>query len=653
MPHINILDKQTAELIAAGEVVERPSSVVKELVENSIDAGATSIVVEIKNGGISYIRVTDNGCGIAHDEVKIAFLRHATSKIANPDDLDKIGTLGFRGEALASISAVSRVLMLTKTKESLSGTSVSLEGGEVLEVYEAGCPNGTTITIRDLFYNTPARMKFLKKDVTEGNSVAGVLDRLALSHPEISFKFIRDGKQEMFTAGDGDLKSCVYSVFGKDFATSLIEVDEDVEGIHIKGLVSKPEQSRKNRTMQFFFLNSRYVKSVTAMVALEEAYKNSIMVGKFPACVLNIKMTYDLVDVNVHPAKTEVRFANEKPVFEAVYRAVKNALVSKHETPQFEIHKKQSAYNPFAENKPTYTQTTLKNYNTFINNATPKPEIKQDEQRFDTLQQTKPISTDKKEGYYNPVIKDEDNFVNIKQESVLYHKENEPDIVINIPPKANLEEKVEVVVQNHAPVVEEKETAKPTEYQDINIIGEAFSTYIIAQTNDEILFIDKHAAHERILFEKLKATKGALHRQILLAPVIVSLSKEDYDAVIEGKDKMLYYGVGFDDFGNGQIIVREFPSELEKEDVCDIVCELASNLRKGKKDISPEKLDDIYHRMACRAAIKAGDKTSEQEFLAIINILAENNEIRYCPHGRPVAFSLSKTDIEKKFGRKN
>ncbi|MBQ4100451.1 MAG: hypothetical protein IJC83_02765, partial [Oscillospiraceae bacterium] len=482
----------------------------------------------------------------------------------------------------------------------------------------------------------------------------GVLDRLALSHPEISFKFIRDGKQEMFTSGDNDLKSCAYSVFGKDFATSLIEVDENVSGIHIKGLVSKPEQSRKNRTMQFFFLNGRYVKSVTAMVALEEAYKNSIMVGKFPACVLNIEMTYDLVDVNVHPTKTEVRFANEKPVFEAVYRAVKNALVSKHETPELLINKNRHTYNPYAENKVAFTQLEFKNYKNFIDTAISN--AKPVETKTSTLQQNPPISTEKKETYYNMVIaKDVGANINQNDGSSLYHKQGEPDIVININTNINNEE-TETSLFTEIPVYDiqsqnEVIIEPQNDYQELTIIGEAFSTYIIAQSKDEIFFIDKHAAHERILFEKLKATRGELVRQVLLEPVIVNLSKEDYDAVIEGKDKLLYYGIDFDDFGTGSIIVREFPLDLENCDVCDIVCELASNLRRGKQDISPEKLDNIYHTMACRSAIKAGDKTSKQELLAIINTLAYNNEIRYCPHGRPISFTLSKNEIEKKFGR--
>ena len=328
MPHIQVLDKHTAELIAAGEVVERPSSVVKELLENTIDAGATMVAVEIQNGGVTYIRITDNGAGIAREDVPTAFLRHATSKVRREEDLEAIGTLGFRGEALASIAAVSRVELLTCAAGETAGTRYTLEGGEDGHLEDAGCPQGTTIVVRDLFYNVPARMKFLKKDVSEANAVAGVVDRIALSHPEVSFRFIRDGREELLTPGDSQLRSCIYAVLGKEFSDSLLPVDYTLGGVHVHGFASKPAASRANRTMQHFFINGRYVKTRTAMAALEQAYKGAIMVGKFPACVLHLDMPPETVDANVHPAKIEVRFINEKPVFDAVYHGLKSALAA-------------------------------------------------------------------------------------------------------------------------------------------------------------------------------------------------------------------------------------------------------------------------------------------------------------------------------------
>lgn len=592
MSKINVLPKHMADLIAAGEVVERPASVIKELMENSIDAGATSLTVEIKRGGITYMRVTDDGCGIEREDVRNAFKSHATSKIKVEEDLLSIGTLGFRGEALASIAAVAKVDILTRTPDDDIGTLYKIEGSEEVTLDDAGCPQGTTIIVKDIFFNTPARMKFLKKDVTEGNAVAGVVDRIALSHPEVSIRFIRDDKQQLVTTGNGKLQSAVYSVFGKDFANGLVETEYELDGIKVSGLVSLPVASRANRAMQFFFLNGRLVKSITAQAALEQAYKNAIMVGKFPSCVLNIEAPLNSVDVNVHPAKTEVRFENEKKIFDAVYYATKAAIEEKDKPNKIDLAKvalKQES-NPFKEeSRKTYEQVKLpeKNPNFF---ATELPrEYKKEE----------PVK---------------------KAEPVPYQRKSE------------------------APKPE------PVAKLDYKVIGEAFDTYIFVEQEGKILLIDKHAAHERMLFEKLKAESNDKSSQVLLSPVTVTLSKEEYSAVLSNLDVLKDAGFDIDDFGSGTVLVRELPVMLIDDDVKALVEEMAGYLLSSQAPV-PEKLDWIYHNTACRAAIKGGDKTSQYELESFVEKLLQNPEIRYCPHGRPVLIEMTRSDLEKQFGR--
>lgn len=578
-----------ADLIAAGEVVERPASVIKELMENSIDAGATSLTVEIKRGGITYMRVTDDGCGIEREDVRNAFKSHATSKIKVEEDLLSIGTLGFRGEALASIAAVAKVDILTRTPDDEIGTLYKIEGSEEVALDDAGCPQGTTIIVKDIFFNTPARMKFLKKDVTEGNAVAGVVDRIALSHPEVSIRFIRDDKQQLVTTGNGKLQSVVYSVFGKDFANGLVETEYELDGIKVAGLVSLPVASRANRAMQFFFLNGRLVKSITAQAALEQAYKNAIMVGKFPSCVLNITAPLNSVDVNVHPAKTEVRFENEKRIFDAVYYATKAAIEEKDRPNKIDLAKaalKQES-NPFREEtRKTYEQVKLpeKNPNFF---ATELPR---------------------------------------KQEPVLYQRKSE--------------------VHKPAPAVSKPEAPEV----DYKVIGEAFDTYIFVEQEGKILLIDKHAAHERMLFEKLKAESKDKFSQVLLSPVTVTLSKEEYSAILSNLDVLTDAGFDIDDFGSGTVVVRELPVMLIDDDVKALVEEMAGYLLSSQAPV-PEKLDWIYHNTACRAAIKGGDKTDKYELDSFVKKLLLNPDIRYCPHGRPVLIEMTRSDLEKQFGR--
>lgn len=633
MPQINILPKEVYQLIAAGEVVERPSSVVKEMIENSVDAGAKNITVEIKNGGSTYIRITDDGCGIARSEVKKVFISHATSKIKVSDDLDKIGTLGFRGEAMASISAVAKVQLLTRTPDEEIGTRYEIAGGQELDFSDAGCPVGTTIVVADIFFNTPARMKFLKKDVTEANAVAGVVERIAVSHPEISFRFIRDGKQTLITSGNGDLKSTIYSVFGREFANSLIPVDYEINNMHVSGFVTKPSMSRKSRGMQFFFINSRLVKSQTAMAALEQAYRNSIMVGRFPGCVLNIECNSSFVDVNVHPAKIEVRFANEKPVFELVYYGVKNAI-EMLDTPK-EAH--------FSAPRPT--QTTV---NGKIDFFKPKEEVptqmhfKQESNPDDFWRVASPdVVRDK-----SPKSEEAQNYV---EESTTTAK---LDLSKFTKPATSNEQQAnnEPETQEQTKPLPKQEKAESVEVPDFRLVGEIFKTYIIIEMDGDCYMIDKHAAHERMNFEALKASTEIVS-QVLLSPVAVRLSREEYNAVLSNLDLYSKCGFAIEDFGNSTVLVRECPSILDGEDVSGLVEETASKLLDGKTDITPEQMDWIFHSASCRAAVKAGDKTSPYEMELFVKKLLANPNIRYCPHGRPVMIKLSKYDIEKQFGR--
>lgn len=635
MARINVLPKEIYQLIAAGEVVERPSSVVKEMIENSLDAGAKNITLEIKNGGSTYIRITDDGCGIERDDVRKVFISHATSKISKKDDLNSIATLGFRGEAMASISAVSKVELLTKAENEEIGTRYEIAGGEELEFDDAGCPNGTTIVVRDIFFNTPARMKFLKKDVTEGNQVAGIVDRMAISHPEISFRFIRDGKQVLITSGNGDLKSTVYSVLGKEMSDSLMSVDYSFNDMRITGFVSKPTASRKSRAGQYFYINNRIVKSKTAMAALEQAYKNTIMVGRFPACVLNIELNPAQVDVNVHPAKTEVRFANEKPIFDLVYYAVKTAIENDRTVKEVE----------FKEN-PIYRQEPKSVYQNNDN--------KSFQAKFDFFKK-------KDEPPSQQVIKTKprENFWQVEAPKPEYKitrdEKPKPRVDINI----EYEEPEEISTAKSEDAHREQGTERVviTDEKDnenvipnFKLIGEAFKTYLIVEIENELYFIDKHAAHERMNFERFKA-QATVETQMLLAPIAVNLTKDEFIAISENIELIKKCGFELEEFGESQIIVRAIPSLVDGDSVKDLMLEIAQKLLEHKTDILPDKIDWIYHSASCRGAVKAGDYTSRQEQEMFVKKLLSMPNIRFCPHGRPVFIKMSKYDIEKQFGR--
>lgn len=641
---IHILDKKVAELIAAGEVVERPASAVKELLENSIDAGASMITLEIKHGGITFIRVTDNGCGIMRDDVPSAFMRHATSKILEADDLNAIGTLGFRGEALASIAAVSKTEIITKTKDELAGTHVKLEGGEIIETGDSGCPVGTTIIVRELFYNTPARMKFLKKDTTEGNAVAAVAQRIALSHPEISIRFIKDGREEMHTPGDNRLISAIHSVLGRDFSKSLIKADCTIGHVRSYGYVTKPLAARSSRNMQFFFLNGRFVKSRTMMAAIEEAYKNSIMAGKYPGCVLNLILDPSLVDVNVHPAKLEVRFSNEREVFETVYYAVKNALAQSDERPKFELEEKKPQPQPIF----SFSSASFKQ---------PAQSGRHDEQLRLIVKNT-PVQSEPEKimpAYnstrvsYEPVLSETIRFVDTDSEVKV--QEN-PAVSDSAEPKQTITIQENQPHQGPAPQVSSKsKTAVSAEAEEnVVVVGQCFGTYILAQKGGSLWIIDKHAAHERILYEKVKKLRRA-SSQVLLEPITVTLPGDEYTAAAENLDLLAEAGIVAEDFGGSTILVREAPLDLTGQDIPDLVSEIAAQMLAHKKEIVPARLDWIFHSVACRAAVKAHDRTSLPEMQSLAQRVLCDNDILYCPHGRPVAFELPKSDIEKKFGR--
>lgn len=655
MPKIKVLPKEIAELIAAGEVVERPASVIKELMENAIDAGSSSVTVEIKNGGITYIRVTDNGCGISREDIRNAFISHATSKISTRDDLYAIGTLGFRGEALASIAAVSNVEVLTRTTEEETGTRYCISAGEETLVDDAGCPLGTTIVVRDLFFNTPARMKFLKKDVSEANAVAGIVDKIALSNPDVSIRFIREGKSALFTSGSGDLKTAAYEIFGKDFADGLIEADYSFESVKISGLVSKPTKSRPNRNMQFFFVNGRLVKSGTASAALSEAYKNSIMVGKFPYCVLNITTAPGLVDVNVHPAKIEVRFANERTVFSAVYYAAKNALEHRDEAPKVTIPRTAQT-ELFEPVRPKTEQMRLpEKQPDFWNRMSSsecrsaqqpeKPTYQQPAAREDIITVASP---DKKPETADSEPSTIQHFLDAqrakKEETAVIEADIRPELSENA---ATLpDEKPEETARALDTAVDEKPAELP-----VTVIGEAFKTYIIVQQGESIFLVDKHAAHERMLFNELVKNDSKRSTQMLLTPITVTLSKEEYSSVLDNLDMLMQAGFAVEDFGYSVVIVRECPMEISADEVADVVAELAGYLVENRQKLISEKKEWLFSLMACKAAIKGGMYTTEYERELFIKRLFASPEIRYCPHGRPVMIEITRRELEKNFGR--
>ena len=673
---INLLQGHVAELIAAGEVVERPSSIVKELIENAIDAGANAITVEIGEGGIRLIRITDNGGGIGREDVPTAFLRHATSKIACEEDLSHIGTLGFRGEALAAIAAVCRVELLTRTPDSQLGTRYCIEGGVGGECEDAGCPQGTTIIARDIFYNTPARMKFLKKNVTEGNAVESVVQKTALSHPQISFRFIRDGVDKLHTPGTGRLKDAVRELFGRSVADNLIEVSHEAPPYRVSGYISKPQYAKSNRTLQHFYVNGRFVKTKTGMAALEQGYKNVLMAGKFPACFLFIEMPSELVDVNVHPAKIEVRFAAENDVFRAVYTAAKSAILnfSDQTAALSPAQAKAAAEQPLPLETGTggwrpaapSTGGSAVRGTGELHSPTAAPRTPDGRygigvsgaaadllRRSATLraaaQRERPESAAER-----PVPKAVSQ--QLPRPSGVFsagaecrpgpapHQAASPRPA---PPSAPAEPAAaeDGQLQWAAPSAGGVEGEVPT------VVGELFHTYILACTEDRFFLVDKHAAHERILFERLKREYRQIARQILLEPVAVTLAPEEISAVLEHRELLQNAGFIAEELGVSAMVVREIPSFLQNCDIAGIFEEVASNLAKGEQEVSASHIDWLFNSIACRAAIKGGNRSTQYELQQLMEDIYRYDIVKYCPHGRPIVIEQTKKDIEKLFGR--
>ena len=627
MAKIRVLDKHVAELIAAGEVVERPASVVKELMENTIDAGARHVTVEIRDGGVSYIRITDDGCGIHREDVATAFLRHATSKVRTQSDLDAIGTLGFRGEALASVAAVAKVEVTTCPTGEMVGTRYVIHGGEEILIEDAGCAEGSTFVVEELFYNIPARMKFLKKDVSEGNAVAGVVERLALSHPGIAVKFIRNGRVELQTPGNGDLLSTVHAVFGKQFASTLIPVEYEMGGVSVSGFVCKPEHTRPNRTMQHYFVNDRYVKTQTGMVAVERAYRGKVMAGRFPACVLFIRLSPEAVDANVHPAKIEIRFINEKPVFDAVYYGVLSALETRSTIRQVELPRETTPTQPVKPAIPVI----------------PKPQTPPVKPPVTPPTAAKPVMNN---------VSILDLAVDDKPAQVIALEDCTPYLPIPAPTRPKAVEPVAVPeVKPEPPIVKPEPVQTEIQAQpEVSVIGELFKTYILAQMGECLFIIDKHAAHERILYNKLKS-QARVDQQMLLSPVAVTVSREEHSALLDAVEELKTAGIELEDFGGQSVLIRTFPLILSGADIDSTIREIASGFVGGNREVQSGKLDWIYHSSACRAAIKAGDTSRPAELIDLAKQVLLNDEIRFCPHGRPVCVEMTRRELEKQFGR--
>lgn len=635
MKRINVLEKSVAEKIAAGEVVERPASVVKELIENSFDALATSITVEIEKGGTSYIRVTDNGVGIMSEDVATAFLRHATSKIKDEKDLESIATLGFRGEALCSISAVSRTEMITRTQSESMGTYMVVEGGETKDYHTAGCPLGTTVTVRNLFFNTPARMKFLKKDATEAAYITDICQRAALSHPEVSFRYIRDGKDIFFTPGDNQIKNTVRAVFGKDISSAMAEVGHKEGAYSITGLTGTNKLSRPNRNMQYFFVNNRLVRSSLLSMALSEAYKNELMVGKFPVCVLDISMPCDMVDVNVHPAKTEVKFVFEEEVYRSVVMAVRYAITrsARNDNP---LRQAQNAFKTAIET-PVVVQEALKDARNVIKKSTFTP--------------IKPKAEEEKKSAFTPIVKEKE------KKRVVSVPEELPVKKIESLQVSEQEEVKPFVPQKPAEIKEEKPVVEKTEGKieevieipDFRIIGQLFGTYIILECDNEMILIDQHAAHERINYEKIK-NDGCM-KQTVLIPVTVNLTPREMAVWEENRDFFESVGFESDQFGTDGIILRAFPSDIDYGDGEALLVELIGSFMGQEKGAVSFLRDKAIYTVACKAAIKANKILTEKEMEALVRETFALEGISTCPHGRPIKIKMTKYQIEKMFKR--
>ena len=713
MAVIHVLDKHTAELIAAGEVVERPASVVKELLENSIDAGATQVTVSIESGGVKLIEISDNGTGIDAEYIPTAFIRHATSKIEKPDDLNSIHTLGFRGEALASIASVARVELLTRTEVDEFATCYRIAGGEEQGREPAARAVGTTIRVQDLFYNTPARMKFLKKDSSEGTFVADNVGHVALSHPEVSVKFIREGKLQYVTPGDGQLRSAAYAVLGREFSRDLIEVHSE-EGLYrVTGLITPPKSCRASRSMQHFYINGRYVRNRTIMAGMEMAFKGTTMQGKFPGGILLLEMPTDLVDVNVHPAKIEARFARENDVFDVVYHAVKLALAQPGTGERcftFEADEKEKTEK---ENDIQSENTVKDNYFTGLSAVIPgqaapgtlpaqhwqasapqrsadapvkTPAFAADTPPVQPAQPVRAAAAVPSWRQFAPAAEDIlDPVVTLhspeKLDATEVHPEPQPfraaaaETQLDVHPETDtaadppLDHMAAWNTMPAAPEIEAatvpyqpEEPEKPEQPEQLGFdvpqgeeplryVGEVFRTYILAERGDELCLIDKHAAHERQLYEKLAANYGNVPSQLLLQPAAIDLSAEEKQALLENQPLLENAGLDVADFGGSTVLLRAVPADVETQNAEDLLVEIADRLLKGSRDALNEHTEWVLHSISCRAAIKAGDKSSPQELMALAEKILSGEVPPFCPHGRPCVLKLTRKELEKQFGR--
>ena len=640
---INRLSRDVYDKIAAGEVVERPASVIKELVENSIDAGADKITIEIKNGGSTYMSVSDNGVGMTREDAEIAFMRHATSKISKAEDLEKIITMGFRGEALSSIGAVSEVDLFTKKRDEETGTHVICAGGEIRSVSDVGTTDGTIFIVKNLFYNVPARLKFLKKDTTEAAYISNIIIRFILSHPEISFKFISNGKEQLFSPGDNSIVNAIYSVYGKNYAKSAIEFSEDFGSVKIFGAVGKSDTVRPNKEYQSCFVNRRYVKSPLVWRAIEEAYKNQVMVGKFPMAVINIEINPSDIDINVHPTKMEVKFSDEGAVYRAIYHSVKNALYSIQNIP--EIKAPEPKPEPTSEPEPIKVPV-------FYEKKEEVPVEKKaetlfvNEERVTSERAKKPIE---REFSYNTERSDE---YFLKKQLEITEKKATPTFGEEVRTlfsqereELKKEEKIEKP-QEQIPYEEEKKRI-------IRVVGQVFDTYIIVESEGEMLIIDQHAAHERLMYEKLKKdiSEKKVASQGLLVPVVVSLNPIEYAAYQEFSGYISDMGFETEDFGDNSIVIRSTPYDLDSGELEDLLIDIINKFAENKAEIITEKQDRLLYTIACKAAVKANHVLSPSEQKELAEKVLDFDNINTCPHGRPITISMSKKEMEKLFKR--
>ncbi len=634
---IHQLSPHVADLIAAGEVVERPASVVKELLENAVDAGAKHVDVEIQNGGMTFIRLTDDGCGMSPEDAEIAFLRHATSKIRRKEDLEAIGTLGFRGEALAAIAAVSRIDLLTRAADADFGISLHLEAGKILQRTEAGCPQGTTIIVRDLFFNTPARMKFMKRDSAEGAAVFSAVQKQAVAHPEVAVRFLRDGREELSTPGDGRLLSAIYAVFGRQTAKDMVELSSSWEKTRVQGYISRPTASRGNRNYQIFFVNGRYVKSPVLSAALEEAYRNQMMVGRFPACVLELTMPLGAVDVNIHPAKTEVKFLRERDAYDCVYYGALSALNRTSGKVDAVLPARPGA--PAAGAEPTQAPAGTVHAPVHTPGRTSAHAAAGKKPFFQTMtaEQYRAAMTPPKTPASDTLVR------SVRAQGAPRTKPSPapPVPAPQSPPPAEAPARPEP----------EQTVMELPEAADWRIIGECFSTYFLVEQGDALYLIDKHAAHERILFDKLRAQAGPVPAQTLAEPLVCRISAEEAAKVLEQRELLARCGYGVEEFGADTVLLREIPADIDPGDARESLSELAQRLLEGRRTDPAELRDELLHTVACKAAIKAGYRTDAVEREALVRRVLGSDDLKYCPHGRPICIRLTRGKIERQFGR--